>query len=77
MFNFQIYALRVELEGFLGEKISSMRLPYSLPVNTVRHVITFGTQQQKNWLSGEGPVKLIKRVKCFYSLYQISSVLSF
>ena len=45
MFNFQIYALRVEFSGFLNTKISSMRFVPSLPVNTARHVITFCTRQ--------------------------------
>ena len=45
MCNFQIHALRVELAGFLGAKISSIRLAPSLPVSTARHVITFSTRQ--------------------------------
>ena len=45
MCNCQIYALRAELVGFLGAKISSMPLVPSLPANTARHVITFGTRQ--------------------------------
>ena len=44
MCNFQIYALRVELADFSGAIISLMRLAPSLPVNTARHVITFGTR---------------------------------
>ena len=47
MCNFQIYALRVQLAGFLGAKISSMCLVPSLRVNTARRVITFGTRQYK------------------------------
>ena len=47
MCNCQIYALRVELVGFLGAKISSMCLATSLPVNTARHVIAFDTRQLK------------------------------
>ena len=41
---FQIF-VRMDLAGFFGARISSMRLIPSLPVNTARHVITFGTRQ--------------------------------